>query len=304
MIRSMVQRPRQAIALLMHRDVVQVNSLIRQLEKDFDIYIHIDKKCNISPNSILTKHVWSEHNVHWGSYSIVESTVFLYRKILASGINYSHVILLSGDSLPVKSNEFITTFLNGNPGVSFIENNAADEAALDRRRLIWYQEDLKAKLSGLDKLKNPFKILRWFQKKLGIKRSTKGFDRTGSQWTVLSLSHMQHLVENCKFSDYRFMAVPDESFVQNHFSRHQIPYSTNLIYAHWPSKRSFSPHYIDEATYVTLLNSPFLFARKFEGAPNTAVKNTIVKSNPQEKMLMANAFISDRFGQSKTHYDQ
>ena len=58
------------------------------------------------------------------------------------------------------------------------------------------------------------------------------------------------------------MAVPDESFVQNHFTNFGLPYERNLIYAHWPGKRSLSPNYIDEATFMSLITSHYLFARK------------------------------------------
>jgi len=39
--------PRQAIALLLHKDFPQVNFLIRILKNDFDLYIHIDSKADI-----------------------------------------------------------------------------------------------------------------------------------------------------------------------------------------------------------------------------------------------------------------
>ncbi|MBA4166689.1 MAG: hypothetical protein H0X41_03945 [Chitinophagaceae bacterium] len=299
----MVKRPRQAIALLVHRDVSQINSLIKTLEQDFDLYIHVDKKAKIDLSSIQSPNVWSEYKVHWGSYDIVQSTIFLYKKILESKIPYTHVILLSGDSLPVKSNEYIADFLTASQGISFIENLPADEDCLDRRRLIWYKEDLKIRLRGFSRLKNPFKIIRWFQKKLNLKRSAAGFERTGSQWTILALSHVQHMMDHCQFSRYRFTAVPDESFVQNHFNQYNIPYGNYLIYAHWPSKKSFSPHFIDEATYVTLLNSPYLFARKFEAIPNVSARNTVIKSFNQEKAMAYTALISDSLGHSKPYYD-
>jgi len=73
---------------------------------------------------------------------------------------------------------------------------------------------------------------------------------------------VKHLVDKCPLSKYRFMAVPDESFVQNHFTNYGLPHERNLIYAHWPGKRSLSPNYIDEHTFLLLLNSPYLFARK------------------------------------------
>jgi hypothetical protein len=299
----MVRQPKQAIALLVHNDIFQINSLIKKLEKDFDLYIHVDKKCDIDPTLIACKNVWKEYKVHWGSYDIVQSTLFLYRKILSTKIPYTHVILLSADSLPIKSNEYIYSYLSANAGTSFMENIPSDEAGLDRRRLIWYKEDLRTNVKGIKKLTNPFKIIRWLQKKLNINRSTKGFERTGSQWTILALLHVQHLIDYGKFSKFRFTAIPDESFVQNHFDCYRLPFSTKLIYAHWPNKRSFSPHFVDEATCLSLVNSPFLFARKFDTGSGGSSRNTIIKSNPQEKVLVYNNLISDRFRQSKPYYD-
>ena len=105
----------------------------------------------------------------------------------------------------------------------------------------------------------------------------KGFERTGSQWTVLALEHVKHLVGKCRLSKYRFMAVPDESFVQNHFTNYDLPHEKNLIYAHWPGKRSLSPNYIDEHTFLLLLNSPYLFARKLRPEVVSARSSRLVK---------------------------
>src|SRR5215218_4991483 len=122
---------RQAVALLVHRDVTQVNALIGILRPSFDIYVHIDKKSDITPEQVDAKNVWKEITVYWGAYNMIEATVFLYRQILATGIPYTHVILLSGDALPVKSNKYITDFLSARPDVSFLENKPADALRLE-----------------------------------------------------------------------------------------------------------------------------------------------------------------------------
>jgi hypothetical protein len=254
---------RQAVALLVHRDVSQVNALIELLRTSFDIYVHIDKKSDISPDEVSTRNAWKEYNVYWGGYNMVEATVFLYKQILASGIPYTHTILLSGDALPVKSNQYISEYLTERPGVSFIENREADDIRLERVRLFWFNEDLRKRVYGARKFLNSFRMIRWIQRRLSIWRSIEGFERTGSQWTILAHQHIRHLVKNCAFRKYRFMAVPDESFVQNHFTNFTLPYERNLIYANWPKKRSLSPNYIDEDTFLSLINSPYLFARKF-----------------------------------------
>ena len=293
----MVTTPKQAIALLVHRDISQINSLVKILEKDFDLYIHIDKKANIDVGDIATRNVWKKFRIHWGGYDIVQATVFLYKEILATKIPYTHIILLSGDALPVKSNDYITNYLSANAGISFMENKVANELCLNRRRLIWYKEDFRKKVKGIKKLQNPFRIIRWIQKRLNIKRSTKGFERTGSQWTILALQHVQHLIDHCQFYKHRFMAVPDECFVQNHFTNHHFAYNTNMIYAHWPSKSSFSPHFIDENTYISLLDSPYLFARKFEAVSVSSAKHIVIKSNNEERVVVYNSLILNKFGQ-------
>ncbi|RYG47191.1 MAG: hypothetical protein EOO01_15170 [Chitinophagaceae bacterium] len=263
----------QAVALLVHRDVSQVNALIEILRTSFDVYVHVDKKSDISLEEVSTRNVWKEYSVHWGGYNMVEATVFLYKQILSSGIPYTHTILLSGDSLPVKSNQYIAEYLNNYPGVSFIENKEADDIGLERVRLFWFNEDLRKRVRGVRKFLNSFRMIRWAQRRLSIWRSIKGFERTGSQWTILSLQHIRHLVKNCAFKKYRFMAVPDESFVQNHFTNFNLPYQRNLIYANWPKKRSLSPGYIDESTFLSLISSPYLFARKFR-AEEVAVRRS------------------------------
>jgi hypothetical protein len=208
---------------------------------------------------------------------MIEATVFLYRQILATGIPYTHVILLSGDALPVKPNSYICDYLNAHQGISFLENRPADDVCLERRRLFWFNEDLKKKVRGIRKFINSFRIIRWIQRRLQLWRSTEGFERTGSQWTILALPHVQHLVQKCRLSKYRFMAVPDESFVQNHFTNYGLSHEKNLIYAHWPGKRSLSPNYIDEETFLSLLSSPYLFARKHRPEVEDVRRSKFVK---------------------------
>ena len=67
---------RQAVALLVHKDVTQVNALITILRPSFDIYVHIDKKSDITPENIDARNVWKEITVYWGAYNMIEATVF------------------------------------------------------------------------------------------------------------------------------------------------------------------------------------------------------------------------------------
>lgn len=263
---------KQAVAILVHKDALQVNLLAGVLKSDFDVFVHIDKKSTIEKQDIAAHHVFKEFNVNWGGFDMVEATMFLYRKILETNIAYTHVILLSGDALPVKTNAAIRQMLDANSGVSFLENNRATGNYLLRRSLFWYKEPYRKKLSPIEKLSHPLWVIRWFQKKLNLKRSVRGFERVGSQWTILALEHVRHILAHARFSDYRFVAIPDESLVQNHFTNNNIEHRENLIYVHWPENRSYSPDFIDEKTFESLLDTPYLFARKFESVADWQLK--------------------------------
>ena len=254
---------KQAVALLVHQNPSQVNALIKILSHDFDIYIHIDRKSRMQASELHNKKTWKEIEVKWGGFGMVEATMLLYRKILAAGIPYTHIILLSGDTLPVKTPSFISQFLGEHDGISFLENNKAGELTLERRRLVWYNADFRKQIKGWRTLLYPLLFVRALQRKLKIYRSTSGFERTGSQWTILAIKHVQHLLDHCRVDKYRTVAVPDESFVQDHFFNNNIPHRDNLIYAHWGTPRGYSPDFIDETVYHRLKSDKFLFARKF-----------------------------------------
>jgi hypothetical protein len=199
---------------------------------------------------------------------MVEATMLLYKKIIATGLQYTHIILLSADTMPVKTTPYIADYLNAHTGISFLENEPAGEVTLERRRLFWYSPDFKKEIKGIKRLWYPFSIIRGIQRKFKLYRSTKGFERTGSQWTILAMQHVEHLLNNCKISAYRTVGVPDEAFVQDHFFNNKIPYRDTLIFANWGTPRSYSPELIDAHKYRELLNSPYLFARKFKAGTN------------------------------------
>ena len=105
----------QAVLILAHKNIDQVVELCQLLKPYFEIYIHFDKKVELTSQqrTELEKNdvkYYSKYNVKWGSYSIVRATVLLMKKALMNKkINYFH--LISGQDWPMQSPEKIYNFL-------------------------------------------------------------------------------------------------------------------------------------------------------------------------------------------------
>ncbi len=97
-----------AILILLHEYNEQQKKLIKTLKKDFDLYIHIDKKTNIKIKDEKNVFVYKQYKVYWGSYNQILATLFLFKN--ANKNNYDRYLLISGADLPLKSNKNIITF--------------------------------------------------------------------------------------------------------------------------------------------------------------------------------------------------
>lgn len=94
--------------------------------KNFDIYIHVDKKAEIEPfRKQLHKNpqvhfIENRMKVYWGGYNAIEATYELLRTALRSDRNYDYFVLLQNLDYPVRSNEYIEAFFEKNKGTEFI----------------------------------------------------------------------------------------------------------------------------------------------------------------------------------------
>lgn len=105
----------QGILILAHKNIKQVIQLANLLSKQFEVYIHIDKKCHT--NLVFIEklrsnphiHIFQKIDVHWGGFSIAEVEIFLLREAMKNpDITYFHII--SGQDWPVIPLEKIYRF--------------------------------------------------------------------------------------------------------------------------------------------------------------------------------------------------
>ena len=115
--------------ILAHNHPAQLERLVKRLcHNDADVYIHLDLKTDIAlyeqikrlPNTYFIK---KRINVVWCEYSTILATTNAMGEILATGITYSHINLLSGNDYPLQSQEHIQQFLFANNQKTFIWYN-------------------------------------------------------------------------------------------------------------------------------------------------------------------------------------
>ena len=125
-----------AYLLVVHKSPNQVNKFIEQLQNigDCDIYIHVDSKSRDIISQITSEeniYIFSEYDVKWGSFEIVESAIFLMKEIIKSNKKYDHIYFGSGQDLIIKNG--LLDYLNTHKNDMFIKIQDEPINRFDRR---------------------------------------------------------------------------------------------------------------------------------------------------------------------------
>ena len=100
-----------------HKNYNQFMRLINHLKKDFDIYVHIDKKSKLDIKSFDNVRIYKKFKVHHGGVSQVITTLFLMKEALKN--NYERYVFISGQDVPLKTNKEIINFFDLNKDKEF-----------------------------------------------------------------------------------------------------------------------------------------------------------------------------------------
>ncbi|HLW32905.1 MAG TPA: beta-1,6-N-acetylglucosaminyltransferase [Aequorivita sp.] len=114
-----------AYLILAHTDPKQLFALVQSLDYQSDIFIHVDKKSDLSDFKKYSfgpsVHFISERvKVSWAGFNMVIATLNLIKTALETGEKYSHFVLLSGLDYPIKPIRKLHQFLNQNQEREFI----------------------------------------------------------------------------------------------------------------------------------------------------------------------------------------
>lgn len=132
---------RHAYLVIVHKNPAQVRKLLRTLDDKRNlVVVHCDKKMDACDVEAIASaemgnaelEVIQGFDVLWGSYTQVETELFLLRRALGRGCSYYH--LLSGECLPLRTQDEIHGFFDAS-GREFIACNPQFEweATFDAR---------------------------------------------------------------------------------------------------------------------------------------------------------------------------
>ncbi len=112
--------------ILAHNNPLQLERMVKRLySPKAYIFIYLDLKADMKEFENICKlpnvqFIKNRIYVGWGNYSIIEATLIGMKEILATGINFSHINLLSGNDYPLKSASEIEDYFFANTGKTFM----------------------------------------------------------------------------------------------------------------------------------------------------------------------------------------
>ena len=265
-----------------HTDPDILRKLCEALDDSrFDLYIHIDKKVDITSFHIekyTLKHsklyvLENRVNVRWGDISVVDATINMYRQAHETG-NYFRYVTLSGLDFPIKSNdEIYNTLIRDN--IEFIQGNPVRGTELHKVKNFYFKK--LGKLGGV--ISRAMKLLR-IERKQDLMIDGKAAQiYFAPQWHALSGNFVEYMLATIQNNDsirkvFYFSLAPDELLIptilfnNEEFKKRAIA-SDFPMDTHYNAKSTL--HYLnydpvievfDENSFEKIINSGKLFVRK------------------------------------------
>ncbi|MEH7526665.1 beta-1,6-N-acetylglucosaminyltransferase [Bacillus sp. JJ1503] len=286
---------RHAYLIVAHNNFDLLQKLIQLLDDTRnDIYLHVDKKVsNFDSRMLKVKHsnlrIYQEIKVNWGGASQVKCELFLLSEAIKEYHQYYH--LISGVDLPLKTQDEIHAFFNENQGKEFVHFDSCKVTQSEINRVKYYhflQEFCtNIKNNTLNKIVKAIKHLSIFvQKILCINRYKGNFQiQKGSNWFSITNDLAVYVVSKKSWIQnfIRFTVSSDEIFLQTlvanssfknklYNNKFDNDYRACMRYIDW--KRG-NPYIFQSNDFDELINSSYLFARKFNPNIDAEIINKI-----------------------------
>jgi len=260
-----------ACLIVTYTSAAQTMRMIERLNNgQFDFYIHLDKKADIKTHEGLFEipnvyFITDRVDVRWAGYSTVQAAFNGIKQIIASGIQYDFINLITGQDYPIKSPEYIADFLANSIGKEFIEYKDFDTEWMEAKGRIDKYHLGNMKLVGKFRLEA---ILNFFIKRGKMPMDLKMYG-VSTFWTLSPacalyvVDFIEHNKELEQFLKYTWGS--DEFIFQTVLMN--SPYkdaivNNNYRYVDW-SAGGARPRFLTTEDYDNIIASEGFFGRKF-----------------------------------------
>lgn len=282
-----------AYLILAHNNFIQLVRLVHQLNcEQVSIFIHIDEKCEIDADHLKgglsdCNNVFildNKKNITRKDFGIAETTVKLISTCLQQDY-YEYISIISGQDLPLVSNNDITNYLEKNKGSEFLkhmelpaENNWYDNEGLERHE--YYSAIDELGLNACGQMADAQKIENH-------KRSFSGGLKLyrGSGWFTITHSCARYVIEFFSkrtelVSFFRYTYASEEilfpTIIMNSPFKENVV-NNNLRYIDWKSGHQY-PKILMRENVDIVINSGKLWTGKFDTKIDGTVLDQLEKS--------------------------
>lgn len=273
-----------------HKNWEQLALLVRVLKEDWnEIFIHVDAKAQFEEEEfkkliphIDVQFVHPRIKVYWGHDSQVHETLLLLQSAFQASEDLTRFILLSGQDLPIKTNDYIWRFFH---------NNHHEYMEYYKFPVEWW------KYGGYDRVQiynflallGPFwnKVNREIQMLLPFRRTPPlgGHLFGGGTWFNLTRGAVKFILQYVQTTDVlkeiKYTSGVDEIFFQS-ILVHNMPHFVDMCkcldlrYADWQWHTSH-PKTLGQSDFEKLQHSHRLFARKFDMSFDSEVITSVLQ---------------------------
>ena len=285
---------KQAILILAHGNYPHLIRLINQLDSNFHVYIHLDRKHSFSKQELITlsnltvvKGVFIKYKINWAGFNMLKAILFLLKKAVVDEENrYFH--LLSGQDYPIKPVAGFIKFMEKNNGKEFLEYHTLPYSGWDNGTYSRYEYFFFHDLFNYRKEKGYRWILKAlnFQMKWKIRRKIPDHFETiygGCCWFTLSRDCIRYVLEYTHkqpafYRRLKYTFAPEETYLHSvilnsPFKDHVVKMS--LRYVDWRYRNGNYPANLDESDFESLCATDAFFARKFKEGISNGLMNLI-----------------------------
>jgi len=270
---------KQVILITAYKNEDQIYNIINYLGKDFEYYIHIDKKSLIDLSEIRAcenVHIFKEYVVNWGSVNHLKAILLLANKAIEDKQNgFFH--LITGQDFPVKTKDYFLNELDTTKDyLEYFELPAAcwaeDNGGISRLEYYYPFEIINNKsFIGSILIRILLKTQKIFKLKRNVPYNIFPKLYGGSTYWSLTRDSLQYVLDftnkNKKaLESMQYTLCSEEIYFQSILLN--SPFATNVVkdnlrYIDWTTGRGGRPAFLDMTDYEKIKDSNKVFARKF-----------------------------------------
>ena len=285
---------KQAILITAYKNFLHLEEIIKCFDTNFELYIHLDKKSEISDIELTNlrkydsvKLLEQKYKVNWGGFNHLKSILYLIEHALKNPDNhYFH--LITGHDFPIKkASYFVDFFTNNNyeyiDYVTIPRIGGADNGNMDRIEYYNFYDLWDFKIhQQYEKIKLAIKL----QKRLGFKRTIAAKMPKlygGSTYWSLSrecVSYVLEFTQKNKFvlNRFKYTLCAEEFYFQTIIMNSGFATKVaneNLRHIDWVARNGNNPAVLDETDFEILKETNAVFARKFDYPQSMDLLNKI-----------------------------